>query len=255
MSDQNVVITGAASGIGREAARKFAQQGWSVVAADIADESGRELAEELRRSGAQAEFVHTDVSRDDDVAALVDTAVERFGRLDVMLNNAGGVDRALKARIEAEQDSVVLDGGPEFFDSVMRINQYGIYSGMYHAARAMIVGGSAGTIINMCSVSGLISTPGLFSYSTAKAAAVMMTRAGSLELAPHGIRVVGIAPGGVETPIRDSASYEADYPKHVRGQWIRPEDVASTVMFLAGPASTSINGTVIEVADGYTAFK
>lgn len=93
-----------------------------------------------------------------------------------------------------------------------------MYYGMYHAARAMTDQGLDGAIINLCSVSGLIATPGLLSYSTAKAAAVMMTRAGSLELAQYGIRVVGIAPGGIETSIRDASNYANAYSKHVRGE-------------------------------------
>lgn len=113
--------------------------------------------------------------------------------------------------------------------------------GMYHAVWTMTEQGPGGIVINMCSVSGLIATPGLFSYSTAKAAAAMMTRAGNLELAEYGNCVIGIAPGGIETSTRDASNYANAYPNHVRGEWIQPVGVASTaVSSLKAPRARSM---------------
>ncbi len=180
------VITGGASGFGEASGRLFVSEGSKLVIADINDERGEKLSGEL---GSAVSFMHTDVTREAEVKAAVDHAVEKFGRLDIMFNNAGTVGTA-GASIE-EMDA-------EAFDDTMAIHLRGVMLGMKHAAPVMKKQGS-GSIINMGSMAGLRTGWGSHAYSAAKAAIIHLTKTVAMELGPDNIRANSICPTWIST--------------------------------------------------------
>lgn len=244
------LITGGASGIGRATAHALARQGFSIVLGDIDEERGRTTAAELEAEGFPAMFLRLDVTDPDSVERAVDTAGSTYGPLTVVCNNAGG-----------GVYSSVADLAPVDYDRIIKLNQYGVYYGLHFASRHMRDRGIEGTIVNTCSASGNLATPMLFAYNTAKAAVTMMTTSAAHDLADLNIRVVGVAPGVTETPITQKykdqgEDVEKSYlSKHMRQRWIAAEEVASVIGFLCSDGAQAINGTVVEVDDGYTRFK
>lgn len=242
------VITGGGSGIGRATALKFATDGARVVVAELNEASGAATAEAIRANGGTGLFVRTDVSDFAQVEAVVDRAAREYGRMDVMFNNAGiGVFKPL------------LDHTPEEYDRVVKVNQYGVYYGILAAGRKMRDLKIAGVIVNTCSVFGFLASQGVIGYHAAKGAVRMMTQAAALELAPYGIRVVAIAPGGVDTPIiqgyKDVGLGEHMARQQMRGRLQTPEQIADAVALLASPEADAINGSVVMADDGYAEFK
>ncbi len=184
------VITGSADGIGKATALRFAKEGAKVVVSDVNEKLGQQVVEQIKESGGEAIFVKTDVTVFEEMEALVEAAVETFGSIDIMFNNAGiGMNKPF------------LDHGPEDYHKVVNVNQHGVYYGMLAAARKMKELGSKGVIINNASVFGFVGTLGIAGYQAAKGAVVMLTKHGALELAPFGIRVVGVGPAAVNTNI------------------------------------------------------
>ncbi|MBH5319577.1 SDR family oxidoreductase [Paenibacillus sp. GSMTC-2017] len=242
------VITGGGSGIGRESCLKFAQEGAKVVVADYNEITGQETVDLIKALGKEAAFTKVDVGDFDQVEAMVQFAVNTFGRLDIMFNNAGIASPA-----------PLLEHTPEIYHKVTRINQDGVYYGIYAAARKMQELGNGGVIINTASVMGFLAMPNGFSYNVAKAAVVMMSQVAALELAPHNIRVVGVAPGFVHTNIvntlKEKGMEDPIAKKHMHGEFLNPNQIADTVLFLASDAASGINGSTIKVDDGYASFK
>ncbi|KAF0806186.1 short-chain alcohol dehydrogenase [Alcanivorax xiamenensis] len=186
LADKITIITGATSGIGEATARRFIEQGATVVLAGRSEEKGQELAKEL---GERAVFKRTDVMKEEDIAALVDFTVDRFGRLDALFNNAGAGDRTTYESFDEEE-----------FARIMRLLVGAPAFGIKHAARVMKDSGG-GAIINNASIAGLRRNQGGYLYSSAKAAVAHMTRLAGADLGPYGIRVNAISPGAVATPI------------------------------------------------------
>ena len=239
-----IVITGAASGIGRATARKFARAGAKVVVSDLNEAGGLETVELINKEGGVAAYIKTDVTNLHDVEKAVDFAVETFGSIDLMFNNAGIGGRA-----------PLLEHDPEIYDRVVKVNQYGVYYGILATARKMKDLGIQGVIVNNGSTFGfLASNEGIIGYHTSKAAVKMMTQCAALELAPYGIRVVGIAPGYVDTPISKRPKDRAD-GKHIRNELIQPEAIADAVYLLCQDAANVINGSTVMLDDGYAVFK
>ncbi len=232
------IVTGGASGIGRATVELFVDEGASVVIADIDDAAGEQLAAKL---GPGAAFIRTDVSDAGSVQAVVDGTVGRFGRLDIMFNNAG-VSSSL-ARF--------LRDDLEDFDRVMRVNLFGVMVGTQRAARHM-AGHGGGAIVNNASLAGLKPTAGVVVYGASKAAIVHFTKSAAIDLAEHGIRVNCVAPAHIATAI---TSYDMGrvvrltQPLQRQG---RPDDVAQAVLYLASERAAQVTGVVIPV-DGGTA--
>lgn len=237
LEGQVTVITGAASGLGAATARRFAAHGAKVVLGDVSEEAGTALADDLG-----ALFVRTDVTDEAQVAALVDAAMNRFGRLDCMINNAGrlGVVGGI-AEIEAADWSATL---AVLLDSV--------FFGMKHASRVMADGGA---ILSTTSVGG-VAALAPHAYTTAKHAVVGLTRSVASELAGRRIRVNCVAPGQVPTGLTIGAYGDADAlrqfaaARNPLGTVIEPDEIAGAFAYLAGPDGRNITGQVLVVDSG-----
>lgn len=246
LKGQVIIITGGASGIGKEAAKAVARRGANVIVADFNEAGAQTVAAELVASGVRAYAFKVDVSKAEQVAALVDFAVEKLGTLNGIFNNAGiGLVKPF------------LEMDPASYHKVIEVDQHSVYYGMYYAAKKMVALGAKGTFVNTASIYGSMAAVGSFNYNAAKAAVVMMSKSGALELAPNGIRVVGVAPGFIDTPIlgNDEAMKTALGKLHMHGKLIAPEKVAAVVAFLFTDAAGAINGTTIPVDDGFLQFK
>lgn len=250
MTRKVAIVTGGASGIGAATVRSLMKNGYTVVSADITHETDLEnCGTDLPASQNPVEL-KVDVTEDADLERLIAAVDSSFGHIDVMVNNAG---HGAYGPVNSVSDSE--------FDHIMRLNAYAAFRGTKYAAQSMIENGVEGVIVTVCSASGILATPQLFSYNVAKAASIMIVKSAAVDLADHGIRVVGVAPGAVATPITRKYSeagpeVEASYlKKHVRAEWLRPEQIADAIAFLASDAAGGINGSVISVDDGYTTFK
>jgi NAD(P)-dependent dehydrogenase (short-subunit alcohol dehydrogenase family) len=249
MSEQRVaVITGGASGIGRQVSLKFARKGDRVIVADYNEAAGQETVDMIRKEGGEATFVQVDVSKKESVEALVDKAVELYGRIDVMHNNAG-IGGA----------GPVLEQNMDLYHRTINVNQHGVAYGIIAAGRKMKELGIKGVIINTASVFGFLASPGTFAYHATKGAVIMMSKSAALELAPYGIRVVAVAPGAVDTPIiqgfKDSGMLDSMRAKVMGGELTQPEVVADTVYLVSLDEAAAITGSVVMADQGYASFK
>ncbi len=239
-------ITGAASGFGAAAAKRFVAEGAAVVLGDIQEAAGRAVALEL---GDRARFLRCDVTREEDVARLVDAATAQFGRLDVMYNNAGIIG-ALGPIAELPADR---------WKATLEVHLDGTFHGCKHAARAMIPQRS-GSIVNMTSLAGLRGGEGPHPYSAAKAAVVGLTRSVAAELCHHGIRTNAIAPAGMATEMvagltGDPTAIEVTKRalaarSPLRGRAGLPEDVVNAALWLASDESGYTNGLILTIDAG-----
>jgi NAD(P)-dependent dehydrogenase (short-subunit alcohol dehydrogenase family) len=231
------IVTGGASGIGRATVELFVKEGANVVIADVDVEAGEELASTL---GDAAGFRRTDVADADEVQAAVDFAVEHFGGLHVMFNNAG-VGSALTG---------FLDDDFSDFSRVMDINVLGVMVGSQRAARHMKANGG-GSIINNSSIGGINAGAGVVTYRASKAAVIHFTKSIATELGRFGIRVNCIAPAHIATPItRYEMAPVVKYMQPLRRQG-QPDDVANAVLYLASDRAAQVSGIVLPV-DGAT---
>lgn len=245
--DKVVVVTGGASGIGRATALAFAREGARVVVADLNETGGNETARLAKELGGEGVFVRADVTREDDCGRMVQTAVDRFGRLDVLFNNAG----IPMAPTPAEAIPT------ELFDRVLAVNVRGVFLGCRYAIPVMRAQGR-GVIINTASTAGIRPRPGMLAYAASKGAVITLTKALALELAPYGIRVNAVAPVATDTPMLPVFFGTAN-PEEARRKFLEsiplgrlntPEDVAAAVLFLASDEAAMITGVCLEVDGG-----
>ncbi|WP_304168398.1 glucose 1-dehydrogenase [Phenylobacterium aquaticum] len=243
------LITGAASGIGAESARRLAREGASLVLTDMAAEAGAALAAEI---GSQALFIAHDVTDEAGWAAVVQTARGRFGRIDVLINSAG----------------VASEGGPlleisfESWRRILSINLDGTFLGMRAVAPAMVETGG-GSIINLSSILGKVGLPGAPAYCASKGGVLMLTKSSALELAPLGVRVNSVHPGFIDTPMVAGALHAAEngnemrdmlISRHALGRLGLPREIADGIVFLASDESSFMTGAELVIDGGYTAI-
>jgi NAD(P)-dependent dehydrogenase (short-subunit alcohol dehydrogenase family) len=247
MSNPVVLITGGLSGIGRAAAIAFAKKGANVVVAGRRDEAGKALAKELRSLGSEAEFVNADVRKDDDVRALVDKTVARFGRLDVAVNNAGTEGLV----------GPITDQTAQSYAATFDTNVLGVILSMKHEVRVM-QGQGGGSIINISSTYGHEAAAGASIYVGSKHAVEGITKSVALEVAKLGIRVNGVAPGPTDTGMltrftgtpENKAALVTTVPM---GRLGLTEELANAIVFMASDQASFITGHVLNVDGGKTA--
>ena len=242
LKDKVAIITGAASGIGRATAIRFAQEGARVVVADINQAGGEACVEQIKTEGGEAAFVHTDVSREADLQNMIDFAVSNYGALHILHNNAYWTEAKLAVETTLENWQRTLDVTllPVFLASKIAIPH--------------LKASGSGVIINTASVQSIVGVPGYAAYQAAKGGVLALTRALALELVPD-IRVVAILPGAIDTPavsISDQVSMDDLIASIPMGRLGRPEEIANTALFLASDEASYITGTGIIVDGGYT---
>src|SRR2546427_7922779 len=248
MNTQVVLITGGLTGIGRATALAFAKEGAQVVVSGRRDEEGKNLVAELRRLGAEAEFVRSDVRHEEDVRTLVDKTVARFGRLDAAVNCAG----------TEGTPGPVTEQTAETYAATFETNVLGTLLSMKHELRVMLAQGR-GSIVNVSSTYGQTGAPGAAVYAASKHAVEGLTQSAALEAAEFGVRVNVVAPGPIDTGMltrftgtdERKAGVIAGVPLQRVG---RPEEIAQTIVFLASDKGSFITGATIAVDGGKTAL-
>ncbi len=239
-----VLITGAASGIGRAAAESFAEHGARLLLADVDEKAGTSVAAALEKAGTEARFVRTDVSDAGDVERMVSECISAYGRLDAAINNAG---------IEGEQ-AETAECSESNWERVLSINLTGVWLCMKHEIPPML-GGDGGSIVNTSSVAGLVGFANLPAYVASKHGVVGLTRAAALEYADRGIRINAICPGVIRTEMvervtRGDPETERAYAEMApAGRMGTPDEIASAIVWLASPRSSFVTGHPM-VADG-----
>jgi NAD(P)-dependent dehydrogenase (short-subunit alcohol dehydrogenase family) len=256
LSGRVAVVTGGASGIGLATAQRFLDEGARVVIADIDRERGGEVASQL---GADAAFQHTDVADPEQVTDLVSFAVERFGGLHVMFNNAG---------ISGHRHPTLLDDDFADFQRVMDVNLLGVMVGTREAARHMATTGG-GSVINISSIGGINAAPSLWAYHLSKSSVIFFTKAAAVGLGQHAVRVNCICPGNIETPILER-TMTAHLPEEQRAETMRrireyilsqqplqrqgtTDDIAEAALYFASDRSSYVTGTTLPVDGGLLA--
>jgi NAD(P)-dependent dehydrogenase (short-subunit alcohol dehydrogenase family) len=251
------LVTGAAGGIGRATGIEMARQAaGGVMVADIDDAGAAETVALVRAAGGEAESCHCDMTDGDDVRAMVDATVERFGGLDVLHNNAGAHESRFTDRLTVETLP------EEVFDAVYRLNLRGPWLAMKHAAPHLRRSRRGPSIVNAASTGGMTGYPNMNAYGATKAGLIQLTRCVAVDLAPE-VRVNCYAPAGVDTPMirrLDAAGGDAEPgPTMLRAQLIqrlgRPEEIARIVCFLASDAAAWITGANFAIDGGLLAWR
>lgn len=253
LDEQVAIITGAASGQGRAACDLFAGAGAAVVVADWNGDGARAAADELTAAGGLALAAPTDISREGDVRSLVDRALNRFGRVDIVFNNAGV---GYSERDRFRQGSVV-ETDIEAWDAVMRVNLRGAALMCKHTLPSMLAA-RRGCIINNASVNALVASEGADAYSVSKGGLVTLTRILACQWGKHGIRVNCLCPAAVDTPMiaglldePEAAEFYAG--SNPMGRIAHAEEPARVALFLASELASYVNGAIIPVDGGWTA--
>jgi NAD(P)-dependent dehydrogenase (short-subunit alcohol dehydrogenase family) len=252
LKDKIAIITGASSGIGQASAFKFADEGATVVVADIKDEGGQDTVQKILDRGGKAIYQHCDVSVASQVKDLITTTAEAYGRIDILFNNAG-----------MEFYTTIAETTEEQWDKTIDIDLKGTFLGMKFVLPFMKKQGY-GTIVNMASVAGLAAWPGLGVYSAAKGGVVLLTKATAAEYGKFNIRVNCLCPGSIRTPLLDEQFFGAmEDPAEGERQLLRHyplnrlgsvEEVANAALFLASDSSSFITGQALAVDGGISSF-
>lgn len=245
LKDRVAIVTGAAQGIGAACARALAEAGAKVVVSDLNEIGGTQVVKDIAAAGGYALFHRADVAEKADCQGLVAYAVQHFGRLDVLINNAGIVHAADFLELEEED-----------FDRVLRVNLKGAFLCAQAAARQMVVqparaDGSRGVVINMSSVNGVLAIANQVPYTVSKGGLNQLTKVMSLGLARHGIRVMGIGPGSIATELLKTAVLDNEaalariLSRTPLGRLGEPEEVARVAVFLASDDASYLTGTTV----------
>ncbi len=248
LSGKVAIVTGGGSGFGEGIAKRFAEEGAKVIVNDIDDAGGKRVAAEIEKAHGQgsALYVHADVAKDADVRAMVEACLARFGRLDIMVNNAGISHRNMP----------MLEVPEEMVDKILAINVKAIYLAARHVVPLFRKQGG-GVIINTASTAGLRPRPGLTVYNASKGAAITMTKSMAVEFAADNIRVNALCPVAGETPLlstfmgadtpENRAKFKASIPL---GRLSTPRDIANAALYLASDDAEFITGVALEVDGG-----
>lgn len=247
-SGKTVLVTGGGSGIGAATAKAFAAQGASIAVGDINLAAAERVTRQITDDGGTAIAIHVDVASTDSVETMVSALKERFGRLDVAVNNAG----------IGGSDELLADVPEAHFDRVLSVNLKGVWQCMRHEIPLMLHGGG-GAIINMSSALGLVAAANSSEYIATKHGVIGLTKAAAIEYSAQGIRINAVCPGVIETPLIQSrmdvdASIRARLvARHPIGRLGRAEEIADAIIWLASPRSGFVNGVALPIDGGWTA--
>ncbi len=251
LDNKVAIVTGGAMGIGKAAAEVLAREGAKVAIGDINEKVGEETTELIRKDGGEVFFQKTDVSVSADVERLINAAVDRYGKLDVLVNNVG-----------IAISGSVADISEEDWSRVLNVNLSGVWRGMKYAIPHMIKNGK-GSIINTSSVQSLVGFHDWAGYAASKGAINSLTQQAAIDYAPQQIRINAIAPGTIMTPMNEKIFKEMADPAalikswndaHPIGRFGQPEEVANLILFLASDESSFITGEIVRI-DGGMAIK
>ncbi|KAF2671829.1 NAD(P)-binding protein [Microthyrium microscopicum] len=259
LQDRVAIITGASSGLGRAIALRYASEGAKVVCSDLRPDAIEDEVSThtlISQNGGRSKFVETDVGSEESVQTLIDLSTQEFGKVDIMVNNAG-------IAAEAENPTPIYETSADTFHSTIRVNSFGVFLGCKYAGMQMMkqepyANGDRGWIINIASVLGLVGKSGTICYSSAKGSVVNMTRTAALDYAPLGIHVNAIAPGFTDTPMISSMAANADVKAQIdavhplKGLG-KPGDFEGPAVFLASDDASWITGAILPVEGGYLA--
>jgi NAD(P)-dependent dehydrogenase (short-subunit alcohol dehydrogenase family) len=245
------LVTGAASGLGAETARRVAREGAAVMLTDLEADTGRRVADEIAAAGGRASFAAHDVTSEADWAAAVTQTVETFGALHVLVNNAGistGFTELMAHSLEE-------------WRRVLAVNLDGVFLGLRHAGPAIAAAGG-GSVINLSSILGKVGLAGAAAYCASKGGVCLLTKSAALEWAPLNIRVNSVHPGFIDTPMVSNALLTAEnanelrdiiISRHAMGRLGVPREIADAIVFLASDESSFMTGSELLVDGGYTA--
>lgn len=246
--NRTAVITGAGSGIGREMSIAFAREGAKIVVADISPDGGNETVRQVREAGGEAVFVHADVTNNDHIAHLVSSALDRFGSIDILCNNAG-IAGMLKPALEVTEES---------WDRVISVNLKSVFM-VSRAVIPVMLRKGKGVIINTASAAGVIASNAGCEYTAAKHGVIGLTKQLAFEYGKRGIRVVAISPGVIETKHTENMTYEGGpfhdlYMNAPAGRYGKPQEVARLAVFLASDDADFMHGCNIPIDGGSTIY-
>ena len=247
VNDKIALITGAAAGIGRATALKFASEGAKVVASDVNVKGGEETVEMIKKAGGDAIFVKSDISQSADVKALVAETVKAYGRLDCACNIAGILGTMGPFTDQTEDD----------FDRVIAVNLRGTFL-CIQAELGQMLKNDGGTIVNVASIAGLVGSAGISPYVASKHAVTGLTKTAALEFAQQGIRVNAVCPGGIDTDmvqsfLSEEFTREMIDTMHPIGRIGQPEEVAELMVWLCSDRSSFMTGAIIPIDGGFVA--
>jgi len=248
LEGKTALVTGAGSGIGKAIATAYAREGAKVMASDINEETAKQVAATIEDAGGEARALRTDTTKEEDVKAAIEATAEAWGRVDIVVNNAG------------------IGGQQYSYEQVIAVNEHGVYYGCLHALEQMMKQGGGGAIVNLSSMMGLIGwqpAPGLrggagYAYHASKHAVSGLTRQFGLDGAAHKVRVNAICPGWIDTPLLAPVHtlpqlLEALVQQTPMGRLGQPEEIAKAALFLASEDSSFMTGTYLVVDGGWTA--
>lgn len=242
---KTVIVTGAASGLGKAIAMRFGKENYNVVVSDIVEEEANEVVKAIEHTGGTAYFIKSDVSQKSECESLVKKTVDKYGDLHAAVNNAGiGGEMALSA-----------DYSQESYEKVIAINQNGVFYGCQAQIPAMLKSGS-GAIVNMSSILGSVGSPSSVAYVMAKHAVVGLTQTAGIEYAAKGVRVNAVGPGYVETPLLNQLDAEQKkglIAQHPMGRLGTPDEIANLVYWLCSDEASFVTGSYYTIDGGYTA--
>jgi NAD(P)-dependent dehydrogenase (short-subunit alcohol dehydrogenase family) len=246
---KTVIVTGGNSGIGKATAIAFAKKGYNVVISGRNEMSGKETLVEIKKMGVEALFIPTDIRKEEEVIHLIETTVKHFGKLDVIVNNAG---------IAGASEGLLADTTAKNMQNLFETNILGVFLGMKYGIQAMLKSGG-GSVINLASIAGLNGIMYASQYCASKHAVVGLTKATAVEYAQLGIRVNAVAPGAIKTEVfrssLDSGLYteESIAAIHPMNRMGVVEDIANAILFLAAEENSFLTGSILSVDGGFNA--
>ena len=250
LKDKVALVTGGANGIGRSVVKQFIEEGAWVAIWDLADEAGQELANEINAEGGKAYYQHVNVTQAEEVDSAVEELIEKWGRLDILINNAGILKDGQLVKVkQGELQKRMTD---EMFDAVINVNLRGVFV-CTRAAAPVMIKQEAGVILNATSIVGLDGNFGQTNYVATKAGVIGMTKVWARELGRYGVRVNAVAPGFTATEMvlaMPEKILDGMRQRTPLGRLGQPEDIANAYAFLASDQASFITGTVLRVDGG-----